>query len=149
VYIRNLGYAVEIPEKLKIGNDVIETIFLEKNEEIEYIRCRLKNEDFSSAGVVAKNYEYLTEFKKAFSNNDKIHVMTMLESQGVEFDIIFLVGIDKELFNVANFEENGLREEKNRINHDLLYVALTRAISELHVLGKDKLSVIFEQNSGC
>lgn len=90
---------------------------------------------------MAKDENYLSEFKKAFSGNDKIHVMTMNEAQGVEFDVVFLVGINKDTFSVS-FEENAsenLIKEKKRINKDLLYVALTRAISEWHVLGRELL----------
>lgn len=68
--------------------------------------------------------------------------MTMNEAQGVEFDAVFIVGIDKDTFS-ASFDENAsedLREEKKRINKDLLYVALTRAISDLQVLGRKNLS---------
>ena len=65
----------------------------------------------------------------------------MNEAQGVEFDVVFLVGINKDTFSVS-FEENAsenLIKEKKRINKDLLYVALTRAISEWHVLGRELL----------
>lgn len=71
--------------------------------------------------------------------------MTMNEAQGVEFDIVFLVGTSRDTFNVAseNLPEK-LASEKQRINRDLLYVALTRAISELQVLGTEKLSDIMK-----
>jgi superfamily I DNA/RNA helicase len=69
-----------------------------------------------------------------------MHVMTMNEAQGVEFDAVAIVGIGKDMFAVReDAEHRDLAEEKKRINKDLLYVALTRAISELHVMGKEKL----------
>jgi len=69
--------------------------------------------------------------------------MTMNEAQGVEFDIVCIVGISKEVFAVDYDEKySGLVDEKKRINRDLLYVALTRAISQLHILGKCSLSEV-------
>ena len=67
--------------------------------------------------------------------------MTMNEAQGVEFDMVFLVGMSSDLFQAQYTEEmpQAILDEKRKINRDLLYVALTRAISELHILGKDKL----------
>ncbi len=67
----------------------------------------------------------------------------MDEAQGVEFDKVVLVGISNN--NICSFNtitNKELRDEKKRVNRDLMYVALTRAMSELHVLGKDSLKEI-------
>lgn len=139
-YIQSLGYQIEIPEGIKEGNDVGEYVFASEHEEIGHIRNFISQKDFSSVGILAKDEKYLADFEKAFAANDKIHVMTMNEAQGVEFDIVFLVGINKNNFEISfgSVSEN-LLIEKKRINKDLLYVALTRAISELQVLGREKL----------
>jgi superfamily I DNA/RNA helicase len=63
----------------------------------------------------------------------------MLEAQGVEFDLVFLVGIKKDSFANSNISTEYF-EERKRMRRDLLYVALTRAITELHILGLEKLS---------
>ncbi|HEX8974052.1 MAG TPA: UvrD-helicase domain-containing protein [Patescibacteria group bacterium] len=140
-YIKSLGYDIEIPEGIKEGSEVGEYICADEHAEIKHINTFINGREFSSAGILAKDQEYLEEFKKAFSSNEKIHIMTMNEAQGVEFDIVFLVGISKDAFSVLADGDvsNDLLEEKGRINRDLLYVALTRAISELHVLGREKL----------
>ena len=140
-YIQNLGYAIEVPDGIKEGAKVGEYIYLSAKHEIEHIQKFAAQNDFASIGILAKNQEYLADFEKIFSGDSRMHVMTMNESQGVEFDAVFIVGVSKETFNVS-FESNvslELIEEKKRINRDLLYVALTRAISELHILGQAKL----------
>lgn len=140
-YIQSLGYVIEIPEGIKEGNDVGEYILEDAQREIEHIESIISKKEFSSVGILAKDSSYLLDFKKAFAKNGKVHVMTMNESQGVEFDIVFIVGINGDTFDVS-FEKNvseDLIKEKIQINKDLLYVALTRAISELHVLGTEKL----------
>ena len=74
--------------------------------------------------------------------------MTMASSQGVEFDTVCIVGIDNDLFlikNTNNFPESYI-EEKKRINRDLLYVALTRAISNLHIIGTCTITSLMSPN---
>ena len=70
----------------------------------------------------------------------------MIESQGVEFDLVFLVGVKKESFVVSHHIDilPIHTEERKRMQKDLLYVALTRAITELHILGRDKLSDVLK-----
>ena len=69
--------------------------------------------------------------------------MTINEAQGVEFDVVVLVGIGREAaVDYADMQDAELLEGKKRIEKDLLYVALTRAISELHVMGRTKLKKI-------
>lgn len=143
-YIRSLGYQVEIPDGIKEGNEVGEFICEDAHEEMTHIRTLIKGGDFSSIGILAKDEKYLESFKKEFIGNDRIHVMTMNEAQGVEFDAVFLVGINKNTFDITlgNDDLSDLIEEKRRINKDLLYVALTRAISDLHILGREKLGKV-------
>jgi DNA helicase IV len=142
-FIRKLGYVIEIPEQLRIGAEVGEYVLETKNAEIGQIEKIIKKSKFTSMGILAKEGEYLADFRKAFLANQKIHVMTMNEAQGVEFDVVVLVGIGRDL--PVSYEDGAhieLAEGKKRIEKDLLYVALTRAISELHVMGKEKLEDI-------
>jgi DNA helicase IV len=140
-YIQTLGYSIEIPDGLKQGPVVTEKIIDTIPEEIAYIKEYLPTYEKGSIGILAKNDAYLDDFRKEFSNVKNIHVLTMVESQGVEFDIVFIVGIHKESFEVV-YHEGALAEyieERKRIQKDILYVALTRAITELHILGREKL----------
>lgn len=143
-FIKKLGYAIEIPEQLKAGAVVGEYALENAQAEIGEIKKIIKHSEFSSLGILAKSEEYLTEFRKEFFANKKIHVMTMNEAQGVEFDIVILVGIGREA--TISYEDTDeyaeLVNEKKCIEKDLLYVALTRAISQLHVMGKEKLGKI-------
>jgi DNA helicase IV len=144
-FIKKLGYSIEIPDQLKEGILVGEYILETKNQEVAKIKEIIKKNDFGSMGILGKDSEYLSEFKETFSENKKIHVMTMNEAQGVEFDIVVLVGINREMFVSYDGDIHiDLAKEKRRINKDLLYVALTRAISQLHVMGKEKLKNIIK-----
>ncbi len=139
-FIRKLGYAIEIPEQLKVGAEVGEYVLENAQAEIDEIKKIVKKSTFSSLGILAKEDEYLSDFRQAFLVNQKIHVMTMNEAQGVEFDVVILVGIGQDAsVDYAYMKDVELAEGKKRIEKDLLYVALTRAIFELHVMGKEKL----------
>lgn len=77
--------------------------------------------------------------------SDYVKLMTIHNSKGLEFPIVFLVGFENEIFpgTRAMFEEKEMEEERR-----LCYVALTRAEKKLYlshatirfVYGKDRLS---------
>ncbi len=143
-YIQSLGYIVSIPEGIKEGPDVIEKITQNAAEEIIYIKELIEKQKEGSIGILASTHEYLEQFKKEFGHNESIHLLSMSEAQGVEFETVCIVGISNESVNVNHLSEKDTDHfaERSRIKKDLLYVALTRAISELHVLGSEKLSCI-------
>lgn len=140
-YIQSLGYAVGIPEGIKEGPEVVEKICDTAVAEISHIKNQIEKYKEGSIGVIAKNSEYLEPFRKEFAEHKNIHLLTMQESQGVEFDLVCIVGINDGTFTVTEYAGVSPEHiaERKRIQKDLLYVALTRAITELHVLGKEKL----------
>lgn len=139
-YIQSIGYEIQVSKRAKTGEDVIERICTDKNEEIAYIKQVIINLKRASIGVIAKDVEYLKDFKKIFKDNN-IRFYGMDEVQGVEFDTVFIVGIDNNTFSV-DYNNNDyalLKQEKKRINKDLLYTTLTRAVNRLYVLGQKPL----------
>ncbi len=137
-YIRGLGYEVEIPEGMREGEPVQEYDASSIEEEISIVKSIREKHPKMSMGILSKDETYLTKFKKAFGNEKGVHVFTMEESQGVEFDIVCIVGMKREDWTTV--DTDGLSQEfvdeKQKILKDLLYVALTRAISELYVIGE-------------
>ena len=63
------------------------------------------------------------------STDDKVKLMTIHSSKGLEFDTIFLAGFESDLFPTYTsiLEPSELEEERR-----LLYVAITRAQQELY-----------------
>ncbi len=148
-YIRTLGYSIEIPEGIRDGVKVSEKKILNsistdsgKEEVISYI----KENKADTIGVIGKDESDIDYLKDHFKDNKKVHVITMAQSQGVEFDAVYLVGINSEMFSLKHLSgfPEAFIDEKKRIQKDLLYVALTRAISELHVIGQCTLSEIMK-----
>lgn len=64
--------------------------------------------------------------------NDKVSIMTMHSSKGLEFPVVFVAGFEVDLFphSLAKKEEYGMEEERR-----LCYVAFTRAKERLFVTG--------------
>jgi len=141
-YIKSLGYKIEIPQGIKEGAVVQEKICRDKDEEIECVREIVNKNKKTIIGVLAKNPEYLKEFKNKFTDNKNIKILTINEAQGVEFDIVCLVGLNKEFFikhsNLSDYPPE-LIAERMRVDYDLLYLALTRAMNELYVIGNQTL----------
>ena len=143
-FINGLGFVVDIPPGLKDGPKVVEKICNSNEENIEHIKKNIPKYKDGIIGILAKNDIDLELYKKEFKDIKNIHILTMLESQGVEFDLVFIVGINRNTFEITKFIDisNEHIEERKRMQKDVLYVALTRAISELHILGSVKLKEV-------
>lgn len=66
-------------------------------------------------------------------DNDKVSVMTMHSSKGLEFPVVFIAGFEKNLFPHGLAKAtNGMEEERR-----LCYVAFTRAKKKLYIIRAD------------
>jgi len=141
-YIGELGYKIEIPQNIKEGPIVVEKIITNKDEVYQYVQNLILNNPDKSIGVLSKNIEGIEFLKGRLPTDKKVHICTIIESQGVEFDLVCIVGEWKELFKLEDAHTLSLDFilEKKRIHQDLLYVALTRASEEMHIIGDSLLS---------
>jgi DNA helicase IV len=147
-FIQSLGYKVSLGENLRDGVEVKEAILTDLTEEADYIKKVIQENPEDVIGILVRTVEQKKALEDLIESNDKVRLMTINESQGVEFDIVILAGIEERIFipqnNIYEYSE-GLLSEKKKVNKDLLYVALTRAINELHVIGRDELNGILEK----
>ena len=141
-YIRCLGYRVEIPENLKEGPVVVEEVINSPDDVVRYVNNLVQNNPEKSIGVLSKDRDIIEHLRSLIRDNKKVHISTMIEAQGVEFDIVCIVSNWDKFFNFSDKESlpGEFIAEKERVNKDLLYVALTRAVEEMHVVGDSLLS---------
>ena len=131
-YIKKIGYQIEVPAQIKDGVPVVELKLADIPAEIEYITNQLTEKNVA-VGILSRQKDSLEKFKQHFQNDPSIHCLSFYEAQGVEFDCVFIVGeIQKPLTYEGLTDE--LQAELKAIEKDLLYVALTRAISKLYIL---------------
>jgi len=60
-------------------------------------------------------------------------LLTIHASKGLEFDVVFITGLEAGLFPHARFDEGSLSKESEEEERRLFYVALTRARKKLYL----------------
>lgn len=103
---------------------------LEAQGRIENIQEFVRSlEEFSSL-VEFLEYVSLVESRDDKSANDAVNIMTVHAAKGLEFDLVFVPGLEDGIFpSSRSVEEKGGLEEERR----LLYVAITRARKNLYL----------------
>lgn len=143
-YLSSLGFSVFVPEGLREGDSVTDVLCESVEEEIERIRLIVETQDTQTQiGILSPLAVYLHPFKDAFKNHTNVHVLTIHESQGVEFDHVCLVGIPVNFFEEPHASLIPYQEERLRIKRDLIYVGLTRAMDRLSIFGRKTLLELF------
>ena len=87
-------------------------------------------EGFISVGEFLEQTALVAATDDLEEDTDYVKLMTIHNSKGLEFPIVFLVGMEDELFpsSKADFSDDDLEEERR-----LCYVAITRAEEKLHI----------------
>jgi DNA helicase-2/ATP-dependent DNA helicase PcrA len=132
-YIRAKGYDVDIPAGVAEGPAVAERGARDVVEAIAYI-VGLTRAPGTTMGIIAADPAEIETYRDYFAGDESVRCMAMREAQGVEFEMVVLVGLDEMALEV-DADDPALAGAQRRVNRDLLYVALTRAMRELHVVG--------------
>jgi DNA helicase IV len=127
-YIRSQGFTIDIPDGIREG-EAVQEYAVSKSEVQTTVRRIVNEKDDVLIGVIALRQEDLEQFEDLTSERCK--VMTAVEAQGLEFDVVIYI---RDGVTVGEEYTEALKEEKQRITRDQLYVALTRAMNELHVI---------------
>lgn len=135
---REYAKVSEIFEKLlvEIGYErYIETNYPDfegRLENIDELRNSIseleKIADNLTLGEYLENVSLVSATDELEENSQYVKLMTIHNSKGLEFPIVFLTGVEDEIFpgRMADFENSTLEEERR-----LCYVAITRAEEEL------------------
>ena len=82
-------------------------------------------ESFLESAALASDQDELKDEKNS------VRLMTVHASKGLEFDYVFMVGLEDGLFPHNRDEERGTKNEDDEEERRLFYVALTRARKKL------------------
>jgi len=106
-------------------------IKLENLEEFKSITRNFENEEgLISLGDFLGEITLYSDKSEYTENNKCVTLMTMHAAKGLEFDAVFVVGLEEGLFPHFNsLDDNEAMEEERR----LAYVALTRAKKKLYL----------------
>lgn len=74
-------------------------------------------------------------------NSDQVTLMTLHSAKGLEFPVVFIVGMEENLLPHFNSTMNGQVEEERR----LFYVGITRAKEKLYLAGAQRRMVFGKQ----
>lgn len=133
-YAKKMGYDIEISDQLREGKPVEEYLLENDVEEINQIKKIISNNNLSTIGILAKESDRVASLKGIFKENSNVHVMTINEAQGLEFDVVILMDIGKNKSLNYGLINKKLAEEIKEIDRDIFYMAITRAMSELHII---------------
>lgn len=66
-------------------------------------------------------------------DHDAVRLMTVHASKGLEFDHVFIAGLEQDLFPFKHMDDSDMSESESEEERRLFYVALTRARKKVHL----------------
>ena len=94
-----------------------------------------ENEGIVDLGAFLEEVSLVADMSQHREDGDEITLMTIHGAKGLEFDVVFLVGLEEGIFPHSNSfnEEDGIEEERR-----LCYVGITRAKEILYITNTRK-----------
>ncbi|MFO3664847.1 ATP-dependent helicase [Anaerococcus sp. ENR0831] len=102
----------------------------------EFISAASEYEDNNPDDTIydyLENLSLISELEKTEDRDNSVTLMTMHAAKGLEFPIVFVVGMDEGLFPGKRSIDEGNVEEERR----LFYVAITRAREKLYLTSSE------------
>lgn len=123
--LRDTGYKDYLLQDEEKNDDRL--INLNRLEEV----CELYCKELPGAGIETflMDVSLMSDQDRLDSDSDVVKLMTVHNSKGLEFPIVFVAGLEDGLFPSYRYEENSNIEEERR----LFYVALTRAQKAIYL----------------
>ena len=86
------------------------------------------------------------DFKRSETDNEMVQLMTIHAAKGLEFDVVFLVGMEENLIpHINSLDKPAQLEEERR----LCYVAITRTKRKLYCLYANQRKLYGQSRSKC
>lgn len=123
-YLKKLEASYSVEDRARIDNI---------NEFISAASEYEENNPDDSIYDYLENLSLISDLEKTEDKGDSVVLMTMHAAKGLEFPIVFVVGLDEGLFPGKRSIDEGNVEEERR----LFYVAITRAREKLYLTSSE------------
>lgn len=147
----NQAYGISLPELAELATTLsgLKTFYendkegedrIANLEELVTAAVAFSNQDFGNHNNVEEDLDIVTQFlnhasleageHQADVGREALQLMTVHASKGLEFNAVFICGVEEGLFphEQSAYENNGVEEERR-----LMYVAVTRARQRLYL----------------
>ncbi|MDY0276955.1 MAG: ATP-dependent helicase [Acholeplasma sp.] len=116
------------------------------NDSLEYNYVINKYQElkdkYQTFAILFRNHSLAYWYKLYFNKSyDRVDVLSIHEAKGLEFDVVFIVGLNADVFPTSGEKSIALIEEERR----LLFVGLTRAKEELYLTSMNKESKFIKE----
>ena len=97
-----------------------------KNDDVDADSKTAGIESFLSNAALATDQDELSE------NRDAVRLMTVHASKGLEFEHVFIAGLEQDLFPFKKMDEADIDQAQEEEERRLFYVAITRAKKKVY-----------------
>ena len=118
---------------------------LENLEEFKSLALNFEENGIYDLESFLENIMLVSDTGQYAKSDDVVTLMTLHSAKGLEFKVVFIVGLEEGIFpHIRSFESESELEEERR----LCYVGITRAKSKLYLLSA-RQRTIYGNTSGC
>ena len=131
IVLEKTGIRKEYMDNKSLEND----FRIENLEEFKSVALSFEQQGIYDLETFLESIMLMSDANQYKDSKEKVNLMTLHSAKGLEFKVVFLVGMEEGIFpHMRSFENPSELEEERR----LCYVGITRAKSKLYLLNSKK-----------